>query len=275
MKMKTAQRLMKTVSVIRAISFDITGTLIDHQESIAETYARCAQLTLTDPPSAEEMQPAFRRAFKEASKNEPYFGYPGNEREWWKYTVRLCLEYTGKIDINEDEFNRYFYRVYQHFGSPKGYTVLPQVRECLKFLSEKGLLLGVTSNTPHRTIDTTLPMLDLSKYFDFFVCTADLGAEKPEPEIFNRTLFEVQTLLNDFTIQPHQILHIGDSLVADYCGARAAGFSALYLNRGEKSITFQDWLVAPTYPGKSNEDIHEHTIHEISQVVSFFNHREK
>ena len=77
-----------------------------------------------------------------------------------------------------------------------------------------------------------------------------MGVEKPGKEIFD-TAFEAAQFWSP-GIQRHEILHIGDSLESDYCGARAAGFQALLLDRSDnpRVTQYQDWLDAPDYPGK-------------------------
>ena len=63
---------------------------------------------------------------------------------------------------------------------------------------------------------------------------------------------------------------MGDSLEADYCGARAFGFQALHLDRSdnERVTVYQDWLTAPEYPGKSSDDIRDNTVKDLSEVRS-------
>ena len=55
---------------------------------------------------------------------------------------------------------------------------------------------------------------------------------------------------------------------ADYCGAKAFGFQALNLDRSDNArvTVYQDWLHAPDYPGKSEADIRENTIKDLSEV---------
>ena len=69
-------RLCFNAAAIRAVSFDVTGTLLFHKESIAKTYADAAVWArLDDPPTAEELKPAFKRAYKSACLERPCFGY--------------------------------------------------------------------------------------------------------------------------------------------------------------------------------------------------------
>lgn len=155
---------------IKAISFDVTGTLLVHKFPIMETYAEAAKyVNLVDPPSAVDLKPAFKQSYKENLLAIPCFSRD-NEREWWKQTVRRAIELTGR-QYSERDFNRYFRRIYQHYGSLEGYEVLEDTLPFLNFIySQSNAVMGITTNTPIRTIETVLPMVGLHNYFRFFVC---------------------------------------------------------------------------------------------------------
>jgi putative hydrolase of the HAD superfamily len=48
--------------------------------------------------------------------------------------------------------------------------------------------------------------------------------EKPDPRLFH-------TIIDHFAVQPSEVLHIGDNVVDDFEGARAAGMRAVLLDR--------------------------------------------
>jgi len=96
----------------------------------------------------------------------------------------------GKFYIEIYIRNRFFRKVYQHYGSPEGYALQPDALPFLEWATSQGYMLGVVSNTPTRTIDTVLPFLGLHHYFRFFVCSHELGIEKPGASIFQHA-FEV------------------------------------------------------------------------------------
>ena len=49
---------------VRAVSFDVTGTILVHREPIMKTYADAAVWAcLPDPPSEAELKPAFKQVF--------------------------------------------------------------------------------------------------------------------------------------------------------------------------------------------------------------------
>lgn len=271
------------ISKIRAISFDVTGTLLATKEPVVKSYHDAAiWARLPDPPIEEDLKKAFKIAFRERSIESPCFG--GVEgisgRDWWQSTIRRVLHHakgTTNSDIKgytEEDFQRYFRRVYQHFGSPAGYMVLDDAQSLLESLSamqeSDDLVLGITSNTPTRHMESVLPMLDcLHDKFSWFTCSQEVGHEKPSREIFEDAFQKASFWLDDPHLEKDAILHIGDSHTCDYCGARAYGFQALLLDRSDHpSVTaYQDWLEAPEYPGKSLEDVENNTITSLEEVA--------
>mmetsp|Transcript_50403 Transcript_50403/g.107341 ORF Transcript_50403/g.107341 Transcript_50403/m.107341 type:complete len:302 (+) Transcript_50403:79-984(+) len=260
---------------IRAISLDVTGTLLATREPVIKSYHDAALWArLTDPPSQAELKRGFKIAFRERCIESPCFG--GVEgisgRDWWRTTVARVLHHANPdVSHSEEEFDRYFRRVYQHFGSPSGYMVLEDARGMLASLRESSsdLLLGITSNTPTRHMESVLPMLDsLHDHFSWFACSQDVKHEKPAIEIFEASYNRAKFWLPD--LQKDEIIHIGDSYACDYCGARRFGFQALLLDRSSNPSvkTYQDWLEAPDYEGKSLEDAKENTITDLNEVAS-------
>ena len=269
---------------IRAISFDVTGTLVATREPVIKSYHDALVWSKLFPnsndlPTQDDMKHAFKTAFKERNIESPCFG--GVEgisgRDWWCKTVERVLYHSGKTlgeDFTTNDFDRYFRRVYQHFGSPNGYMVLDDAAELLQTLSEQqddddGLLLGITSNTPTRHMESVLPMLDnLHDNFKWFTCSQDVKYEKPSKEIFQHAYDQAKFWIGP-DLQKNEILHIGDSLACDYCGAKSFGFQALLLDRSNNpNVTaYQDWIDAPNYPGKDEDDIALNTITNLMEVT--------
>ena len=130
-----------------------------------------------------------------------------------------------------------------------------------------GVLLGITSNTPMRHMESVLPMLGLHDHFSWFTCSQDVGVEKPGAAMFEAAVEQARFWVGP-DLRPEEVLHVGDSLACDFCGARAAGLQALLLDRSDnpKVTQFQDWLEAPDYPGKSEEDVRRHTVRDLTAV---------
>ena len=114
------------INKIKVISFDVTGTLLVHRYPIARTYAEAAiWAKLPNPPSESELKIAFKSAYHELSQKSRCFGYHEkiSSREWWRKLIRLALSLCDK-NYSDRDFDRYFRRIYQHFGSTDGYEPL-------------------------------------------------------------------------------------------------------------------------------------------------------
>lgn len=268
--------LLRPDRKIRAISLDVTGTLLATREPIAKSYHDAALWArLPDPPTQDELKRGFKVAFRERCVESPCFG--GAEegvsgRDWWRATVARALR-RAKPDASYEgaDFDRYFRRVYQHFGSPAGYVLLDDARQMLSSLREESgdIVLGITSNTPTRHMESVLPMLDgLHDRFAWFTCSQDVKYEKPAVQIFEDSYRQAKFWIPD--LQVDEVLHIGDSYACDYCGAKRFGFQSLLLDRSaDPAVTaYQDWLEAPDYEGKSLEDVKKHTITDLRDVAS-------
>lgn len=164
-------------SKIRALSLDVTGTLLATKEPVVRSYHDAAIWAKIRIPSESQLKQGFKIGFKERCIESPCFG--GVEgisgREWWRTTVSRILHHAKPdVQYTDEEFDRYFRRVYQHFGSPAAYMILEDAEYLLSSLKKDSpsLLMGITSNTPLRHMESVLPMLDsLHDHFLFFTCS--------------------------------------------------------------------------------------------------------
>ena len=88
--------------------------------------------------------------------------------------------------------------------------------------------LAVISNFDGR-LRFILQHLGISKFFADIFISSEIGADKPDPEIFRRAL-----KLIDLT--PNEVLHVGDDPERDWEGASAAGLSVFRLDRPKNSL---------------------------------------
>jgi putative hydrolase of the HAD superfamily len=86
------------------------------------------------------------------------------------------------------------------------------------------LPMGVITNGPADTQLDKLQVTGFGSYFDPFVASSEVGVLKPDQAIF-------RFALDKLGLSPEQVWHIGDNLEADVAGAKAAGLTAVWLNR--------------------------------------------
>jgi len=106
--------------------------------------------------------------------------------------------------------------------------VLPEVRACLDVIAARGLAMGIVSNfMVPGGIEELIGFHRLNRYFREVVVSCHVGWRKPSDYIFRTAIGVAETA-------PGEILFIGDSLEADYEGARAAGMEGLLYDREDK-----------------------------------------
>ena len=214
---------MKQASTLRAVLLDATGTLFDVARPLGDAYSELAREfgAEIDP---DTMTDGFRTAFADS----PPIAFPDlrgadldhAERGWWRTVVERVTREAGGVP----EFDPYFDRLYAHYASAPAWRVFPEVPGVLAALRERGLRLAVVSNFDSR-LPPLLDALGLAPFFDAVVCSGAVGAAKPDGAIFAHALAVLG-------LDAHEALHVGDSRVNDYDGARAAGIEALLVERG-------------------------------------------
>ena len=107
-------------------------------------------------------------------------------------------------------------------GVPKEFVLFEDVVPALESIKARGLTIGVVSNL--RNVEETLAQLGLNKYVSFSVSSERDAPAKPHPPIF-------QEALEKAGVAPADALHVGDQYQSDIQGARAAGMSAVLLDR--------------------------------------------
>ncbi len=199
-------------SSIRAVTFDVGGTLIEPWPSVGDVYGQVAQRHGVRV-APEILNQRFAAAWK-AKKN---FGY--KKSDW----AALVDETFSGLAATRPSAS-FFLELYEQFACAAAWRVFEDVRPCLDRLQRSGIKLGAISNWDER-LRPLLKALALDRYFDTIAISSEEGHRKPEPEIFHSAARQLQT-------PPQAILHIGDSRAEDFEGARAVGFQALLLTRG-------------------------------------------
>lgn len=180
---------------------DAGGTLLHPVDAVASTYARVAREHghELDPASVHE---GFRRAF-----SEPWPGprYVGDGSPFWRHVVFTAL------GVQDEALFQALYALYRR---PDAWTVAPGARELLARCRSAGVRTAVVSNWDTR-LRPLLDALELTPCFDFLAISAEVGAEKPDPEL-------VHAALRALHVAPHQAVLIGDS-PEDAAAAHQAG----------------------------------------------------
>ena len=211
---------------IKAIFFDAAGTLIYLPESVGHHYsfvARRIGLRL----DAKALDAAFTACWKETPARAAIDGpRHDDDKGWWRDLVNRVLDRVAP-EIPELDRDAFFEGVYSHFAEPGVWDLYPEVPEVLEALAGT-FQLAIISNFDGR-LRMILEHLGVSKFFAHVFLSSELGADKPDPEIYRRALQLIGT-------QPDETLHVGDDAERDWEGASRAGLPIFRLERTRNTL---------------------------------------
>jgi putative hydrolase of the HAD superfamily len=203
---------LKQRRTIRAVSFDVGGTLIEPWPSVGHVYANVAARFGIEGVAPEELN----RRFVAAWQARHDFDY---SRAAWRELVNAS--FAGVCQ--EAPSLECFEAMYEAFGRPVSWRVFEDVMPTLAAVRGRGWKLAIVSNWDER-LRPLLHGLGLLNFFDVVVVSHEVGSAKPSPHPFLRAASELK-------LPAECLLHIGDSDREDCGGARAAGWDALLLDR--------------------------------------------
>jgi putative hydrolase of the HAD superfamily len=199
--------------LIRAVTFDVGGTLIEPWPSVGEIYSRAAAQA-----GAGVLDPAIiGRQFSAAWKRRINFAY---SRQEWARLIEEC--FSGLIPPGQAA--SFFPELYDQFGRAECWRIFDDAVPALDDLARAGVRLGIISNWDER-LRPLLACTGLNRFFETIVISCEAGCCKPAPAIFGQAAARLG-------FPPNEILHVGDTPSTDVAGARNAGFAAVELRRG-------------------------------------------
>jgi putative hydrolase of the HAD superfamily len=212
--------------VIKAIFFDAVGTLFYLTKSVGHHYALVGSEVGLQLDAAA-LERAFFAAWKKMPPRGPIDGPRENDdKDWWRELVVLILDKVAP-SLNEMDRDNFFEIAYEHFAEAGVWETYPEVLEILEKLQPR-FLLAVISNFDGR-LRMILEHLGIPKFFSHVFVSSEIGADKPDPEIFRRALKFVD-------LAPHEVMHVGDDPERDWKAASAAGLSIFQLDRRKNSL---------------------------------------
>ena len=156
----------------------------------------------------------------------------------------------------EEKLNVVSSNLFNLYSTNVPYEVFQDAKQFLERLvperQEGKLKVGIISNYDKRIVKM-VQSLNLSTYFDFITYSEESKCSKPEKGIFEDAIRK-SGIMN---LAANEVLHIGDDLDKDYCGARKMGWNALLIARDEvtKSKLISGTNIPSSNSGLKLEDI--------------------
>jgi len=212
--------------MIKAIFFDAAGTLFHLPLGVGYHYALVGE-KIGLKLDAAQLDRAFTKAWNSMPKRAPIDGPRENDdKDWWHDLVDLVLGHVVP-SLNELDRDNFFEIAYEHFAEAGVWELYPEVLDVLGKL-QRQFQLAVISNFDGR-LRMILEQLGISEFFPQVFLSSEIGADKPDPEIFRRAL-RVVDLPSD------QVLYVGDDPERDWKAATAAGLLIFHLDRAKNSL---------------------------------------
>jgi len=178
--------------VIRAVAWDIDGTLID-----------------SEPTHHAALMQVSARYGVSVARDEPRFVGIAMEAVW--ETLRPLYHATLSREQWLDEI------VTAYVGAAAALMPLAGAREAIVALARAGVRQACVSNSVRRIVEANLARLDLA--FEFTIAREDVARGKPDPEPY-------ALACRRFGLAPDEVLAVEDS-DAGAASARAAGLRVL------------------------------------------------
>lgn len=212
---------------VRALLLDLDETLLvrAHQAAVVGT---CEQIAARRPAlDAGRLTDANTRVWR--------LYWPEVEHEWaigalsgasvrleaWRRTLRAC----GHED---DPLARIAARTHQQLALAE-HRLFDDVPAVLESATRARVPLGLVTNGASDTQREKLRAMDLDHRFDAIAISGEIGVAKPDPVIF-------EVALSRLGVGRDGIWHVGDNPEIDVAGARAAGLTAVWINRSGRPL---------------------------------------
>ena len=229
---------------IRALLFDVNGTLIDIEtdEGMDEAYRAISHFLTYQGISLRrgEVRTLYFQIMKEqfaASREQyPEFDVVG---VWREVLARYASDYTRALDAEKLLHMPLFLAQLQRGISRKRLAAFPQTHEMLARFKMSHQLAVVSDGQSAYGLPE-LRAVGLAEYFAPIVISGDYGYRKPDTRLF-------QTALNELQVCPEEAIYIGNDRFRDVLDARQAGMKTILFcpngNPGGSAETEPDYLL--------------------------------
>ncbi|KAK4560482.1 hypothetical protein LTR86_005679 [Recurvomyces mirabilis] len=231
---------------IKALSFDIFGTLVDWETGIDST----ARATALGPylPERKQFMQALGKIDTVAQRNNPTMLQSDVIAEGLRqYAKQINVVQDGKLTQDQVE------QACKDYGSKIGtYEAFPDTEDAIQRLSKHYKLFPLT-NVDNKSFAGTMSHALKGCHFDAIYTAEDIGSYKPDAKNFHYLL---DHLKSDFGVERGDLVHVAQSLFHDHGPARDFQLQSVWVNRQGSRIGAQhdgSWVGAHGEGGEKGE----------------------
>jgi FMN phosphatase YigB (HAD superfamily) len=225
--MRAAQASPKLKPMIKAVFFDLDGTIRHNRPSGAEVFADYARQLGLQWTEEDRLRAARWEHFYWANSWELLEDrrlYEADLTEFWHTYSRRELVALGATAAQAVDWAPKIHAYMADAYKPE--SVVPEdARRVLPLLQEAGYKMAVISNRS-QPYQAEMEALGLAPYFAFALAGGEINKYKPGPAIFRHACKRLK-------VKPREAAYVGDNYYADVLGARGGGLTpVLYDQRG-------------------------------------------
>jgi putative hydrolase of the HAD superfamily len=243
---------------IRALLFDVNGTLIDIEtdEWMEEAYRAIAHYLTYQGIALHrgEVRDLYFQIMKEqfAASAEIYPEFDV-VKVWREVLRRYATDYTQSLGPEKLLHMPLFLAELQRGISRKRLVAFPQTEEILAELKTR-YRLAVVSDAQSAYGLPELQAVGLADYFSPIIISGDYGYRKPDPRLFQAALAKLQ-------VRPEEAIFVGNDRFRDVLGARQVGM---------KTILFCPNGIHGESPGAAEPDYILYHYADLPRAIEFF-----
>lgn len=224
-------KFVKNLQKFKLITFDVTDTLLKFKRAPGIEYAATAAALGLPNVNPDKITAQFAVNFKQMNSDYPNFGrnIMGWE-QWWEKLIFNIFKSAG-MTASEKDIHRLANELIEKYETDECWEVQDGAVELIERIKDSDKIVAVVSNFDPR-LKYIVETMKLPA-FDFVIGSYEVGAAKPDPQIF-----DVALKLANFHALPEEALHIGNTPALDYIAAKEADWAGVLITNGKS-----DWLL--------------------------------
>jgi phosphoglycolate phosphatase/putative hydrolase of the HAD superfamily len=225
-------RLEPDHTPIKAVLFDLDGTLYDQRRMRARMAVELARFAAAHPMKAfstSRALTAYRRAQETVRRRQCSQPAPFEQLDVAARHARMTTEQVART---VDEWM--IERPLRHLPGCSFTGLVP----VLEFLATRDAFIGVLSDYPAKA---KLEALGIAHHFSLVLCAGDqkVGVFKPDPRGYH-------VACEHWQLRAEQVLFVGDRVDVDAAGARAAGMPCVIIGAERAATERGGYLCVPS-----------------------------
>ena len=200
---------------LKLVTLDLDNTLWDVEKTIRAAEQELVQWLAQHAGAAHKI---YSSSDMVELRNQTLQQHANLRHDLSRLRIEVLFNVMRAAQYPEDEARKLAEAAFEVFFAWRNRVVFfPHALEMLQTLSARYPIYALTNGNA----DTT--RTGISQYLRGAISSAQVGASKPDPRIF-------QAALDQAGVQAHQCVHIGDHLDDDIKGANAVGMHSIWVN---------------------------------------------